>query len=175
MMTSWTNPDEVWKDIPGWEGLYQVSNLGRIRSIRVRLIKPYDTRGYRVATLHSGDRMERAGVHRFVAQAFIPNPESKEQVNHINGDKADNNVENLEWVTCQENNLHRCRVLGGGGGRSERPVVCLTTGEWFPSITAAADATGSQICKILMCCQGKRNRHNGLAWAYAEGVATCES
>ena len=167
-MTSWAN--EVWRDIPGWEGLYQVSNLGRIRSIRVRLIKPYDARGYRVATLHSGDRMERAGVHRFVAQAFIPNPEGKEQVNHINGDKADNSVENLEWVTCQENNLHRCRVLGGGGGREERPVVCLDTGEWFPSITAAADATDSKMCKILLCCQGKRKHHNGRAWAYAEEV-----
>lgn len=163
---------EIWRDIPGWEGLYQVSNQGRVRSIRVRVTKPFDAKGYKVATLHSGARMERAGVHRFVARAFLPNPEGKEQVNHINGDKADNRPENLEWVTCQENNLHRCRVLGGGGGRAERPVICQTTGEWFPSITSAADATGSQICKVLMCCQGKRKTHRGLAWAYAEEVQT---
>jgi hypothetical protein len=170
-MTSWL--DEVWKDIPGWEGLYQVSNKGRIRSIRVRVTKPYDARGYKVATLRSGERLERAGVHRFVALAFLPNPDRKEQVNHKNGDRSDNSVENLEWVTCQENNLHRCRVLNGGGGRPERPVVCLTTGEWFPSVTKAADATGSQICKIVMCCQGKRRSHKGLSWAYTEEVQTC--
>lgn len=171
-MTSWFN-EEVWRDIPGWEGLYQVSNKGRVRSIRVRVTKPFTARGYLVATLHSGERIERAGVHRFVAAAFLPNPEGKEQVNHINGDKTDNRVENLEWVTCQENNLHRVRVLGGGGGRAERPVICLTTGEYFPSITAAADATGSQLCKVLLCCQGKRKHHKGLAWAYAEEAETC--
>lgn len=170
-MTSWA--EEVWRDIPGWEGLYQVSNQGRIRSIRVKVTKPFDAKGYKVATLHSGDRKERAGVHRFVAQAFLPNPEGKEQVNHKNGDRSDNRVENLEWVTCQENNIHRCRVLNGGGGRPERAVVCLTTGEWFQSITAAADATGAQLCKILMCCQGKRKHTKGLAWSYAEEVQTC--
>ena len=136
---------EEWRDIPGWEGLYQVSNMGRIRSIRVRVIKPYETKGYQVATLHSGDRYERQGVHRLVARAFLPNPEEKEQVNHLDGDKSNNRVENLEWATCRENNLHRCRVLNGGGGRPKRPVVCLTTGEWFSSITAAADATGAKI------------------------------
>ena len=159
---------ETWRDIPGYEGRYQVSNLGRIRSIKVTLLRPYNARGYLVASLRAGGANVRHGVHRFVAEAFIPNPEGKEQVNHINGDKTDNRVENLEWVTCQENNLHRCRVLNGGGGRPERPVVCVDTGEWFPSITAAADATGSQLCKILLCCQGKRKHHKGLAWKYAE-------
>lgn len=172
--TSWLD-EEIWRDIPGWEGLYQVSNKGRIRSLRVRVTKPFDARGYKVATLRAGDRLQRSGVHRFVAAAFIPNPEGKEQVNHINGVRDDNRVENLEWVTCHENNLHRCRVLnGGGGGRPKRPVICLTTGEWFPSITEAADATGSQLCKILLCCQGKRKHHHGLAWAYAEEVEQCE-
>lgn len=169
-----TGQTEVWCDIPGWEGLYQVSNLGRVRSIRVRITQPFDARGYRVATLHSKGRKERTGVHRLVARAFLPNPEGKEQVNHKNGDKTDNRLKNLEWATCQENNLHRCRVLNGGGGRPERPVVCLTSGEWFPSITAAADATGASLCKILLCCQGKRKHTMGLAWAYAGEVAPCE-
>lgn len=165
---------EIWKDVPGYvgrTGKIQASNLGRLRVIRyyTRVMQPFQSRdGYLVGTAYIDGKRIRHGVHRFVAEAFLPNPEGKEQVNHKNGDKADNRVENLEWATCQENNLHRCRVLNGGGGRPERPVVCLTTGERFPSITAAADATGAQICKILMVCQGKRKHTKGLAWAYAE-------
>lgn len=161
---------EIWKDIPGYEGRYQISNLGRMRSIRVRILKPYNSDGYQIGTIREGDKQIRHGIHRFVAEAFLPNPEGKEQVNHINGNRADNRVENLEWATCQENNLHRCRVLNGGGGRPEKPVICTTTGEWFPSITAAADATGAPLTKILLCCQGKRKHTKGLAWCYAEEV-----
>lgn len=171
MMASWA--EEEWRDIPGYGGQFQVSNLGRLRAVRVKLLNPYKTRdGYLIGVLCVGNKKIRHGVHRFVAQAFLPNPDGKEQVNHKNGDKEDNRVENLEWVTCQENNLHRCRVLGGGGGRPEKPVICLDTGEWFPSITAAADATGAQICKILLVRQGKRKHTKGLAWSYAEEAAT---
>lgn len=168
--------DEEWRDVPGYAsrtGKLQASNLGRLRVVRyyTRVMKPFQNHdGYLIGTVDIDGKRIRHGVHRFVAWAFLPNPEGKEQVNHINGDKSDNRPENLEWVTCQENNLHRCRVLGAKCGRDERPVVCLDTGEWFPSITAAADAVEGQICKILMCCQGKRKHHKGLAWAYAEEV-----
>lgn len=170
-MTSW--PNEEWRDVPGYGGRLQASNLGRLRVVRcyTRILQPFKSRGgYLVGTVNIDGKKFRHGVHRFVAEAFLPNPEGKEQVNHINGDKEDNRPENLEWNTCQENNLHRCRVLGGGGGRPEKPVVCLDTGEWFPSIAAAADAVGGQISKILLVCQGKRKHHKGLAWAYAEEV-----
>lgn len=166
-----TSCNEVWRDVPGYGGRLQASNLGRLRVVRyyTRILQPFQNRnGYQIGTVSINGKRIRHGVHRFVAEAFIPNPEGKEQVNHINGDKSDNRPENLEWSTCQENNLHRVRILGGGGGRPERPVVCTTTGEWFPSVTAAADATGSKICKIIYCCQGKRKRHNGRGWAYAE-------
>ena len=165
MMTSC----EIWRDIPGYEGKYQASNLGRIRSQKRGVLKPFkNCNGYLIATLTLNGEKVRTGAHRLVALAFLPNPEDKPQINHKDGDKENNRPENLEWVTCSENNLHRRRVLNGGGGRPERPVVCTSTGERFPSITAAANATGSQICKILLCCQGKRNHHNGRRWAYAE-------
>jgi hypothetical protein len=164
---------ELWRDIPGWEGLYQVSNLGGIRNWKGDLLKPFLSRnGYLVATLYRNGQKTRTGVHRLIASAFIPNPEGKEQTNHKNGIKTDNRVENLEWATCSENNLHRRRVLHGGGGRKERPVVCLTTGERFRSITEASRRTGSDLCRILVCCQGKRKHTNGLAWAYAEEVSS---
>lgn len=164
---------ETWRDIPGYEGRYQVSNLGRLWSKERGLLSPFLSRGgYLVATLQRNGKRYGTGVHRLVAQAFIPNPEDKPQINHKNGIRTDNRPENLEWVTCSENNLHRRRVLNGGGGRPGRPVVCTTTGELFPSITAAAKATGANLCKILLCCQGKRKRTKGLSWKYAEEVNT---
>ena len=171
MTTLWA--EEIWKDVPGYGGRFQVSNRGRLRVVRcyTRLLQPYQNRdGYLVGTFCIEGKKVRQGVHRFVAEAFLPNLDAKEQVNHINGDKTDNRVENLEWVTCQENNIHRCRVLGGGGGRAERPVVCVDTGEWFSSMTLAAKAYGIRVTDILKVCKGYRNTTKGLKWAYAEEV-----
>jgi hypothetical protein len=163
--------EEVWRDIPGYEGRYQASNLGRIRSQARGVLKPFKNKnGYLIATLYNQGKV-RTGVHRLVALTFIPNPEDKPQINHKDGNKENNNLNNLEWVTCSENNLHRRRVLKGGGGRVPRPVICLDTGEEFPSITAAAQAKQSSLPKILLCCQGKRKRTGGLQWAYKEARA----
>ena len=106
---------EIWKDIENYEGLYQVSNLGRIKSIRKmkkqNILKLGTRNTYNVINLMKNGKARSFQVHRLVAKAFIPNPENKPQVNHINGVKNDNRLENLEWVTRSENTIHAYRVL----------------------------------------------------------------
>lgn len=109
--------DEAWREVNGYDGIYEISNKGRIRSNprKVwnytkpgRILKPYRKgNGYFQITLRGGTKYEKhAYIHRLVAEAFIPNPKNLPQVNHKDFDKANNCVENLEWVSAQENILH---------------------------------------------------------------------
>lgn len=103
---------ETWKDIQGYEGRYQVSNLGRVRSFTKKsngkLLIPIKTKkGYLTVRLYSNRvTYKQFSIHRLVACAFIDNTYSKKQVNHMNGIKSDNNLNNLEWSTNQENQEH---------------------------------------------------------------------
>lgn len=104
---------EIWKDIQGYEGLYQVSNFGNVRSLKynhtkeIKLLKPQTTpKGYLWVCLKG----KKVMVHRIVANTFISNLDNKTQVNHINGDKTDNRKENLEWCTNSENQLHAYKL-----------------------------------------------------------------
>lgn len=99
---------ENWKDIKDYEGYYQVSNFGNIKSLRNNKIlkKSLDSRGYNHFITSLNNKSKLFKIHRLVALHFIPNPENKNQVNHINGIKTDNTVENLEWVTAKENIQH---------------------------------------------------------------------
>ena len=109
---------EEWRDVAGFEGLYEVSNLGNVRSVhkpdgrRGRLLKPNRLRqGYLQVTLYLDGKPHWRKVHRLVGFAFIDNPFGKPDINHKNGIKHDNRAENLEWVTKSENGLHAFRVL----------------------------------------------------------------
>ena len=103
--------EEVWKPIKGYEGLYEISNLGRVKSLNYRgtgkgkiLKNIEDRKGYLKVCLTKNGRHKIFRVHRLVAEAFIPNPENKPCVDHINTIKNDNRIENLRWVTNKENN-----------------------------------------------------------------------
>ncbi|MDR1182031.1 MAG: NUMOD4 motif-containing HNH endonuclease [Bacteroidales bacterium] len=110
--------EEIWKDIPEYEGLYQISNLGRVKSLfgnnqkrRDKILKPALTNcGYLRTALTNHNKVCHLSIHRLVAITFIPNPEDKEQINHINGIKTDNHFKNLEWCSGSENMKHAYRI-----------------------------------------------------------------
>lgn len=119
--------NEIWKEISGYEGYFEVSNLGNFRSkdrtiryksngTRLYPGKPLKTEtiveGYQRIMLTKEAIKKRYMCHRLVAQEFVPNPDNKPYVNHINGNKADNRAENLEWVTQSENELHSHNIFG---------------------------------------------------------------
>ena len=102
---------EIWRDIRGYVGSYQISNFGRTKSFfrgKAKILKPFvDKNGYLNVTLGRGNKNK---VHRLVAQAFIPNPDAKPQINHRDGNKMNNHVDNLEWNTSTENNRHAVQI-----------------------------------------------------------------
>lgn len=99
---------ERWKDIPGYDGAYRVSSLGRVLSVKRGRILAEGTHehGYKMVALSKNGRLKTFKVHRLVAEAFIDNPDHKREVNHINGNKSDNSVNNLEWTTREGNMKH---------------------------------------------------------------------
>lgn len=124
---------EIWKDVVGYEGLYQVSNLGRVKSLPKQVgFRPQqekltaifiDKRGYCKTNLYKNNTHKQVYVHILVGQAFIPNVADKPQINHIDGDKTNNTVENLEWCTAKENVRHAYTTgLKHGKAGAEHPM-----------------------------------------------------
>lgn len=153
---------EEWRDVVGYEGMYQVSSFGRVYSIarrcgyrsavNGRFLKPSSRKGYLCYGLCKGGRKTEHCAHRLVAIAFIDNPENKPQINHIDNNPSNNNVKNLEWCTVYENSLHSQRQ--DRQVHKAVPIIATNTitGEkyYFPSQYQAA-----KHCKAIQSIVGR--------------------
>lgn len=177
-------PYECWRWIPGYEGWYQVSTRGRVRSvdrwvtypdgskrfIKGRILKPeLNKKGYLYVYLCRDGKRCNFRVHRLVAETWISNPENKPQVNHLDEQKTNNDVFNLEWVTAKENTNYGTGIERMIASQS-KSVQALDTKTGvvvfeFPSIMEAG-RNGFDRRHITECCQGKFKQHKGFAWRY---------
>ena len=168
---------EVWKDIPGYEGKYQISNMGRVKSLPRNekfckrptevILKTFICgSGYQEVILKDNGTRKPKLIHRMVAESFVPNPSGKEEVNHKDGDKDNNRYTNLEWVTPRENIRHSYDVLSHK--TNGKRVECVETGETFDSLKEAANKYGLQLPLIWKCCNGRQKTTGGYHWRYKE-------
>lgn len=175
--------NEIWKDIAGYDGLYQVSNLGRVKSVlrivqngnkqrRVdeRIMIPVKTKGgYIRVTLKDHGRNKTKTIHRLVAEAFIPNKSNLPQINHKDEDKTNNKVENLEWCTAQYNSTYGTRISRLATKLSKPVIQYSMDGKIeseFPSVKIAAESLNVSSSSIYTCVLGVHPTAYGYRWAY---------
>lgn len=197
--------EEIWKDIPGYEGLYQVSDQGRVRSLdrivahsrygfqslKGRILRQHKNGdGYFQIGLNKDSHRKRYRTHRLVAQTFIPNPNSKPEVDHINTKRDDNRIENLRWATLKENqnnsltqkkrsdsmkgDKHPMYGKLGKTNPNSKPVYQVSMDgniirKWN-ALSEAERQTGTDESSISRCCQGKLNSSGGFRWIYASDL-----
>lgn len=164
---------ELWRPVVGFEGLYDVSNTGNIYSHRLKrnLVLSKDKIGYVRIGLQKTDRKSCKFyfVHRLVAEAFVPNPEHKPQINHKDENKTNNHANNLEWCSCVENMNWGTRNQRIGTSNTNNPltskrVVCVDTCKIYPSIAEASRQLKIGAANISACCRGRRKVAGGLKW-----------
>lgn len=206
---------EIWKDIPEYKGYYQVSNLGRVKGLKYtfwatrqfrtlpeRILKPNKNKsGYYYVVLHKNRKGKTWKVHRLVALAFIPNPDNKPCVDHIDTNTTNNNVENLRWCTHKENinnPLTKQKLIKSGvytitqemrerakkGYQKNKeyilkkikqavakPVYCVETDILYESVTEAGRQLNINPSNISAACKGKFKKIGGYHWKYANKEA----
>ena len=163
---------EEFRDIPGYEGMYEVSNLGRVRRDG-KILKPLKDSGYLQVHLSKNGIAKKVLIHRLVALAFLPNPQNLPCINHKDEDKTNNYVNNLEWCTYEYNSNYGTRNERAGEKISEKkskPVLQYDkTGnfirEW-PSMIKVEEELGINQSNISQCCLGNRNSAGGFIWKY---------
>lgn len=183
--------EETWKPIKGYEGLYEVSNKGNVKTLRKNKIMSQAVgvnNGYCYVGLYKNGKGKNVLVHRIVAIAFIDNPMGKKTVNHIDGNKRNNTVENLEWATHSENHKHAfmtgLKVVSDNqrkaasetgkktcdANRRRKAVVMIKGDDVIKSFESAHEAAryiGGSPSAIVACCKGKYQTSKGYRWKYA--------
>jgi hypothetical protein len=160
----------IWKPIIGYENYYEISNFGEIRSIQnksKKIIKPYITnRGYLRIRLFKNKIRTAFTIHRLVGINFIPNTENKSYINHIDGNKQNNNVSNLEWVTHSENEKHASE----NNLKNSKSIIQYDLNgnkiNEFNSIKNASIMTGIHKCGISKCCNNKMKTSGNFKWKF---------
>lgn len=179
---------EYWKPIEGYEGFYEVSNYGRIKSLidcngkpRELILKPcYNKLRYASVFLCKHGYMKRKQIHRIVAQAFIPNPLNYPIINHKDENPSNNKADNLEWCTQKYNINYGNRnakclnsLKNSKTVKTPRKLLCFSLSDEFiceyDSIHEAARAINGSIGLICLAAQGKRRIANGYKWEYKKG------
>ena len=153
--------EELTKDVVGYEGIYAIDIFGNVTRKKDGKEVPQQMNkyGYMNVSLYKDGKQKQHKVHRLIAQAFILNPQNKEQVNHIDGNKSHNVVWNLEWVTSKENNIHASNT---GLIRIAQKVMIVETGEVFNSLGSCARKIGGNAGDISRCLHSRGTKtHKG--------------
>lgn len=178
---------EVWKDIKGYEGVYKVSNHGRVLSLERKIPTSYFNRinhvpekilkhsvtrhGYHMVTLYHNDIANRQLVHRLVANAFLENADNLPFINHLDENKSNNCVGNLEWCTAQYNVNYSGTIQKAVNSRKRSVSQFEKTGKLiknYESATVASKETGIFSSSITLACKGKYKTAGGYIWKYYE-------
>lgn len=175
---------EIWKDIKGYEGIYQISNTGKVISLD-RIIYTKDNRqyfykgglkeytedkdGYLRVGLNKENKQKTVGVHRLVAEAFIPNPDNLPEVNHKDENKKNNCVDNLQWVEQIDNIQYGTRAQRMAQTQKNNParsykVLCVETGIEYPSMAEAGRQLGINKGNIANTIAGRQKMAGGYHW-----------
>lgn len=162
---------EIWRDIPNYEGLYQVSNLGNVKSlyrlannnhiIHEKILKPQrNYNGYLIVNLYKNNKMKPKLIHRLVGKTFIDNPNNFNYINHIDKNKSNNNVNNLEWCTQSYN------VIYSKGRKVNQYNKNNNFIKTWNSIADVKKTLNIDSGLIVRCCRGKKKSAGGFKWKY---------
>lgn len=167
---------EIWRDIEGFCGCYQVSNMGRVKSLKFgkeRILKAKKDYGYLRIGLRKDGKKNFYMIHRLVALAFLPNPYNLPQVNHKDEDKTNNRVDNLDWCSAEYNVNYgtrnkRCSEILTNNQKKSKKILCVETGVVYPSEMQVKRELGFDNGYISKVCNGKYKRAYGYTWRYID-------
>ena len=173
---------EIWKDVVGYDGLYQVSNLGNIRNTKKNKLKKIfiNEKGYCQTTLNKNGKLKQVRLHQLVAKAFIPNPNNYIEINHIDGNKLNNELSNLEWCSRKHNVIHAYKTgliskhqiektTIKMKEKNKKPIVQIANGiviNEFESIQKASEMLKIHYSCILRVLKNKHKKTHGFVFRY---------